>query len=96
MTSIHDCRSRELHDLCLEYVCPFCEGTEAPEADLRGGDAQSTLYALAQALGVTVQVQAPHMGCHTIPCSEDRHGPFAWQAELCLINKPEHFAIAWA
>ena len=96
MTSMYDCRSRNLHDLCLEYVCPFCEDPDAPEADFSGGDAQSTLYALAQAMDVTVQVQAPHMGRHTVPCVEDRHDNFAWQAELCLINKPGHYAVAWA
>ena len=94
MTRVHDCRSRDLADLCLEYVCPFCEDTDAPEAEFMGGDAQNTLYALAQALGVTAQVQAQHMGCHTIPCPEDRHG--SWQTEICLINKPGHYAVAWA
>ena len=96
--TLYKCRPLTLEHLCQEYICRFCDGAGVKDAELRGADIANVLSALAQALQVTILVQAkndlyPREPMDHVPDQQNSRAP--WHRHIGLLGKEGHYAVAW-
>ncbi|KAL3141608.1 hypothetical protein ABBQ32_004849 [Trebouxia sp. C0010 RCD-2024] len=93
-------RSWSLSKLCLAYVCPHCEGAQAPQADEKQADVGNIIKAISQVLQVPVKVGS-NIKLVPFPDPEAEGSDKAYKAvwsdcQVQIVHKPGHFSSAWA
>ncbi|KAL3146249.1 hypothetical protein ABBQ32_002952 [Trebouxia sp. C0010 RCD-2024] len=88
-------RNWTLAQLCHAYVCPHCEGSQAPDAVKRGADAANVIKALSAALHVGIVVGTATYGvAYVAPGLQGSRAPWS-DCQLHVAAKKDHFCAAW-
>ncbi|KAL3155059.1 hypothetical protein ABBQ38_011126 [Trebouxia sp. C0009 RCD-2024] len=97
-----EARDWSLSKLCRTFVCPHCEGAQAPQAKQKEADVANVIKALSEALQVPVKVgsdEKPDRVLFPDPAVQgsDELYQAAWSdCQVKIVYKPGHFSAAWA